>query len=188
LSGNGYAKDREWSDRYLPTIRRIVGPHLLEPAPLEEDNLHATDLIMLKARDKRIACRVRRPGFVERFGFEFTIRVERVSGAQTEMAKLINGFGDWMFYGHAAAEEGILGIERWLIADLAAWRAHLIRHGFQKLGKKMPNKDNATFFMAFDVRDFVGEPKLLVASSFDDELTRRGNGKIADFDQPPLFD
>jgi hypothetical protein len=156
-----YVDDRSWSDKYLPFVKRIIGPLLLEPAALEEDNLRATDLIILKARDLRIACRIRRPGYAERYPFDFTIRCQRDSGAETEMAKLVNGFGDWFFYGHAASE--CFGIDRYMVVDLAAWRAHLIRRGW-KLGKKSSNGDG-THFMAFDVRDFAGQPKLLVAAS-----------------------
>ena len=50
----------EWSDIFLPQIKKIVGPLLLEPASFELDASEATDLVVLKARDMRIGCRVRR--------------------------------------------------------------------------------------------------------------------------------
>lgn len=55
-----YTDDRAWSDRYLPIMRQLIGPHLLMPSPLEVDAKQAADLIVLRGRDMTIACRVRR--------------------------------------------------------------------------------------------------------------------------------
>lgn len=160
-----YREDRTFTDQYTPAIKGIVGPLLLEPAPLEEDAFRATDLMILKARDLRIGCRMRRDGFKDRFPFDFTIRSKRDNGTETEMRKFVNGFGDWFFYGHAA-KEGI-SIDRWMVVDLAAWRAHLILKGWQYFvaGKTGSNNDG-THFMAFDARKFQGPPKLFIATSF----------------------
>jgi hypothetical protein len=38
-----YLHDREWSDRYIPEIKAIVGSHLLVESPLEVDRRQATD-------------------------------------------------------------------------------------------------------------------------------------------------
>jgi hypothetical protein len=59
---NCYTANRSWSDRYLPEIRRIVGAQLLDVAADSFDWQQATDLMMLDARDVRVAARVRRPG------------------------------------------------------------------------------------------------------------------------------
>ncbi|MEM6277597.1 MAG: hypothetical protein AAF714_11685 [Pseudomonadota bacterium] len=64
---NTYGANRAWSDQYLPEIRRLVGPHLLKPAPEDLDTKQATDLMLLDARDMRLAARVRRPGYTERY-------------------------------------------------------------------------------------------------------------------------
>lgn len=160
-----YQENRAWSDKYLPAVKRIVGPLLLEAAPLEEDTKHATDLIILKARDKRIACRIRRPVYADKYPYEFTIRSQLDSGQETELNKLVNGFGDWFFYGFATDEDDIIGIARWMVIDLSAWRAHLIRRTIN-MGKKKANGDG-THFVAFDVRLFTGAPRVLVDASFD---------------------
>ena len=55
-------RDYDWQLRFLPTIRRLVGPLLLVAAPLDLDMAEATDLLVLRARDLRIGCRVRRLG------------------------------------------------------------------------------------------------------------------------------
>jgi hypothetical protein len=118
-----YATDREWSDRYLPRVRASVGPLLLVPAPLERDREEATDLIVLRARDMTIAVRLRRPGFAGQYPGQFTIRSHRVSGARTELAKIIKGWGDWMFYGHT---DGSSDIPEWTLIDLHKLRAAFI--------------------------------------------------------------
>lgn len=161
-----YAKDRAWSDLKIPTIKQIVGPLLLEPAEFKVDAMQATDLMIMHARDKRIAARVRRAGYADRYPYEFTVRSARSSGATTEMTKLVEGFGDWMFYGHSDNDEGP-GIGRWFVIDLSIFRANLIRHGSLQHLKwvKQTNRDQATEFVGFDIRSFQGD--ILVASSHE---------------------
>jgi hypothetical protein len=167
-----YAADRKWSDQYLQAIRCIVGPKLLVPAPLAVDMKEAADLIVLRARDMTIACRVRRPGYAARYPWQFTIRAQRDSGARTELAKIIDGWGDWMFYGHASKDPG--AIDRWFLVDLHVWRAELARDAWRAANGKpqrhapslqlIPNGDG-THFAAFDVRRFPSD--LLIASSHE---------------------
>ena len=159
---NVYRTNRRWSDQFLPDIKRIVGGHLLEAAPDPLDWHQATDLLMLDARDKLIAARVRRPGYSNAYPHQFTIRSSVPSGAETELSKIVNGKGDWLFYGHANAAQTT--IESWYLIDLNAFRAGLIRKGAQ--GLAWGNKHNAdgTRFTWFDVRSFPANPPLVVAS------------------------
>ena len=161
-----YSRDREWSDRFIPAISMIVGPRLLVPAPFEVDAKQATDLIVLRARDMTIAARVRRHGYADRYPFEFTMRSRRDNGVKTELAKVVDGWADWMFYGHSAADE--CGFDRWFLIDLHALRAALIRDGMKERSTlawtEKPNGDG-THFVAFDLRSF--RPSILVTSSHD---------------------
>jgi hypothetical protein len=162
---SGYQQDRTWSDQMIPDIKRIVGPCLLEPTPLDLDVKEASDLIILRARDMRIAARVRRPGFAEKYPFEFTIRAHRDNGHATELAKIIDGFGDWLFYGHAT-EDGQIGL--WHLIDLHAFRAAMIRHKRSddvRLCFKFKDNRDGTRFMAYDLRSFPKSPSILVSSS-----------------------
>lgn len=170
-----YARNREWSDRMLPQVRHLIGPLLLEPAPLELDCKQATDLIVLKARDMRIAVRVRRPGYYCNFKYEFTLRAKHDNGAETELSKIVNGWGDWLFYGHADKDDFIT---LWWLVDLYAFRAALIRNsmnGGSLLYEAHSNRDG-THFVAFDLRSFPEHPPILVSSSEplarDDVVTR----------------
>ena len=168
-----YSKDRQWSDQFIPCMRRLIGPYLLEPSSLEVDTKQAADLVVLHARDVTIACRVRRHGYADRYPYEFTIRSARDSGARTELEKLTDGWGDWMFYGHAAKSSP--AVERWWLIDLDAWRAALIRDRKGVAGKPQSNGDG-THFVAFDVRRFRpkdGCKPLLVAASHPIDVEER---------------
>lgn len=159
-----YQKDRQWSDQFLPEIRKIVGPYLLTESSFEIDTKEAADLIIMKARDMTIACRVRREGYADKYPYDFTIRSKRDSGARTEMAKLLEGWGDWMFYGHAGKSYGSL--TRWWLIDLHQWRERLLRAGFNNAWKDFAHQksnNDGTYFLTFDLRAF--KPSILIAGS-----------------------
>ena len=162
---NFYDRDRAWSDRFLPAIKDTIGGHLLKASPDPLDWHHATDLMMLDARDIRIAARVRRHGYARRFPHEFTLRSRLPSGAETELAKVVDGKGDWLFYGHANAAG--TGFDAWWLIDLRAFRAGLIRskrngHPIRCGDKRNPD---GTWFKWFDIRSFPDDPPLVVARS-----------------------
>lgn len=163
---SGYVSDREWSDLMIPQIKQIVGPFLLEAASFDVDAKQATDLIVFTARDMRIAARVRRPGYADRYPYEFTIRCKRDSGAETELSKIVNGWGDWLFYGHANVTNWI---ERWWLIDLHAFRAGLIRSSMNGTPIKYHDKSNGdgTHFKSFDLRSFPKVPLIIVGSSHE---------------------
>lgn len=146
-----YETNRAWSDRFLPEIKRIVGAQILQTAPDDFDMRHATDLLMLDGRDMRVAARVRRPGYAGRFPYDFTLRSRSAGGGQTELAKIVNGKGDWLFYAHANARGD--GFDLWWLIDLRAFRAALIRRpgGY---GLRYGTQDNhdGTQFAWFDSR------------------------------------
>jgi hypothetical protein len=160
-------RDRfKWQMQFVPLVCSIVGPLLIEPAPFELDACEATDLLVLKARDMRIACRIRSPGYLEEHGWEFTLRSRLDTGTVTEMDKvLLHGYADAMFYAHASLP--VVGpFSRWLFINLAHFRGHMtsrerraaIRHG------ECSNGDG-THFCWFDVRSFLPDPPLLIAQS-----------------------
>lgn len=160
-----YRKNREWSDIMIPQIKAIVGPLLLKPASFELDAMQATDLIIMAAKDMRIAARVRRPEYFDKYKHQFTIRCELESGAETEFSKICKGFGDWMFYGHADAANNI---HFWSVIDLAAFRAALIlNESRKKLRVEQKSNGDGSHFYAFDFESFPSNPPLLVASSHD---------------------
>ena len=167
-----YAEDRAWSDRYLPIMRQLIGPHLLMPSPLEVDAKQAADLIVLRGRDMTIACRVRRHGYAARYPWDITIRSKRDSGARTELEKIVEGWADWFFYGHASLDPGAL--DRWVLLDLSLFRREFIREGLRvalgkppRLGRiaQAQHNGDGTHFVAFDVRRVPRET--VIACSHD---------------------
>jgi hypothetical protein len=158
-----YTTDREWSDQFIPQLKQIVGPLLLDVAPISMDQQFNTDLIVLQARNLQIACRVRRfdgnvrPEWLR----QFTIRASRDSGAETEASKIANGYGHWLVYGWAKSAGFI---DPWVVINLDSLRFHrdnpspCIQHG------TTPNGDG-THFHWFDFTSFPAEPPIIVARS-----------------------
>ncbi len=146
--------------RFLPTIKSILGPLAFEEAPMDMDLHEATDLLLLKARDMRVACRMRRVGYWDKHPWQFTIRSKVPSGVKTELDKIIEGWGDWLFYGHQHHADATT-IFKWLIIDLHNFRAHLIHRTDNCWGDYIPNGDG-TCFAAWDVRNFARNPPLCV--------------------------
>lgn len=154
-----YRSDRQWSDAYLPAVRQIIGPMLLIPAPMERDVSEATDLIVLKARDMTIGVRIRREGYGARYPGQFTIRAKRDNGMKTELRKIIEGWGDWLFYGHASGPEAV---NPWVLVDLHMLRALFIgnpKYLHEPDDVSSGNKYNGdgTHFMWFDINHLPKE-------------------------------
>ena len=155
-----YAINRRWSDQYLPQVKQIVAEHLLTEAPDPLDWNEATDLVNMDVNLRHIAVRVRRPGYADRYPFDFTIRSRLPSGSETELSKIVNGHGDWMFYGHAGDAGGLV---RWWLLDLRAFRAALIKRRPLRTGER--ENPDGTCFRWFDVRSFPTDPAIVVAAS-----------------------
>lgn len=173
-----YAAQRAWSDRYIPEIKKIIGPLLLVEAPEQKDRKEATDLIILTARNLDIACRVRKPKYYEEYPFEFTIRKAALNGGKTEWDKIREGFGHWMFYGFAADEsDPKQGFLAWYVIDLNILRATMIDFSAWSLTRATPrpprpfcsldrtNGDNSAL-RGYDLRTFMRRD-ILIASSCD---------------------
>jgi len=155
--------DWKWSDKYLPLIRKIVGPYLLKQSELSIDRHEATDLMLLTGRDLSIACRVRRPGF-EKYASHLTVRSKRPNSTQlTEYEKIVSGFGDLYFLAFAA-KSNEPSFSSWYLISLNAFRAHLITNPSRIIQGEKVNQDG-TVFRWYDLRSFPARPALLVASS-----------------------
>ena len=150
-----WQQDKRWSDRFLPEIKEILGRALISEAPIEEDQERNTDLIVLRMAAVRIGCRVRRPKFYDNCRQEFTIRAGRPSGIKTELSKIIEGWGDYLFYGIADRAEAALASHH--IVDLRHFRLWLMRelvdsHGIMP-GLLRQNHDGSSKFMVFRYAD-----------------------------------
>jgi hypothetical protein len=169
-----YAEQRDWADRYVDTFRQIVGPYLLCPSTLEQDQLQATDLVVLTGRNMTIACRVRDPKYRDSNAHEFTIRNTLPSGTKTEMCKIVDGWADWMVYGFATGQG--IEINPWYLINLKHFRIHWFNHWNQRElhDRRAKNRDgtglqwveqwndDGSSFLAFEVSSFSAGPKLLI--------------------------
>lgn len=154
MTSPSFFTDKKWSDRFIPDMQRIVGEHLIGPAPDDEDMKRNTDLIVLRLDPIRIACRIRKHGYYDSFGDEFTIRISRPSGTKTEFAKLIEGYGDYILYGFA--DKGETKIHAWILGDLRVFRLTFQEMSWKgkPIGTAQKNKDGSSDFMAFKISDF----------------------------------
>ena len=157
---NGWKADKKASDIYIPEIKSILGVYLIGEPPVEEDQERNTDLMVLKMEAVRVGCRVRKGLYLHYYGDEFTIRAGRPSGNKTELTKIIEGWGDYFFYGFG---DGI-NLITWTLADLKVFRLWFNRKLYQ--GKHpwelKDNIDNSSNFLAFKWRWF---PKEFVIAS-----------------------
>jgi hypothetical protein len=155
---SSWKDDKRWSDRFLPEIKRILGEHLIAEPPIEEDAERNTDLIVLRLDAVRVACRVRRHNYLQHYGHQFTIRSARPQGNKTELTKIIEGWGDYMFYGFADPDEESLCC--WFLGDLKAFRLYFNQQLYLKKTPWMgrANGDGSSEFMAFErdtIPDFI---------------------------------
>jgi hypothetical protein len=137
--------DYQWGRGFLPELKRIAGEHLIGEAPEEDDRERATDLIVLRLDAVRIACRVRRHEYVG-YADEFTLRSGRPSGKKTELRKIVAGWGDYLLYGFAAADECRLA--QWCLGDLSVfreWRADKQARTHREPGTERTNADGTRF-------------------------------------------
>ena len=151
-----WRKDKKWSDRFLPEIKSALGLHLIGAAPEIDDQMRNTDLIVLKMEAVRIACRIRQFKWWQCCANEFTIRVSRPSGAKTELTKVIEGWGNYFFYGFASENEASL--HAWLIGDLNAfrlWHSRKLLRGVVP-GTLKSNGDGSSDFRYYDAREVPG--------------------------------
>jgi len=162
--GGEWKQNKSWSDKYLPEIKQILGLHFIGEAPLEEDAQNNTDLIVLKLDPLRFACRVRKSDYLQRFGDEFTVRQKVPSGNKTELTKIIEGWGDYMFYGFADETK----LASWKIGSLNVFRLwfakQLAKNCGRMPGKVLSNKDYSSDFVAFRWDEL---PKDFVIAEYD---------------------
>ena len=146
MSGADYQRNRQWSDKFIRHFRMVAGYCITAVSSVEEDCQHNTDLIVLIARNVRIACRVRRHKYFDMYPNEFTIRCRLGSGTRTELDKIRDGWGDYLVY--AFADEAERNFCAYRVIDLARFREALPGLTW----KETPNGDG-TFFAAFDARN-----------------------------------
>ena len=144
----------ELAQKTQEQAKDIIGPLLIRDATFQEDVKEATDLVVDISGPKRLAIRVRRPGYWERYGHHITIREWNASPI-AEQQKIMAGWGDWMFYGHLG---DFGGIAEYVMVDLDVYR-DLFARDMLTTGTRA-NMDGRTGLRWVDVRSFT-EPGIL---------------------------
>jgi hypothetical protein len=123
-SASAFKREFAWQGGYAMAIRETVGAQLaVRAASMTEDRSHNTDFFVLDTVAGRVAARVRRPKYRVGYSEQFPIRAALASGAETELAKLLRGWGDYLFYAFAADErDPSKRFSAWLLADLHVFR------------------------------------------------------------------
>lgn len=160
MSSPDYQKQRSFSDKFIPSIKNIVGPHLLRISTIDEDTKQASDLVVLSAVNKNnrpltIACRVRsceKKNYYLIYKDQFTFRYRSQWNGKTEFEKIKEGWGDWFFYGHQE-KPGSYRIHPWWIIDLDVFRYYIQN----PVHKKM---------IWYEVKDNIGEDDNTALISF----------------------
>jgi len=152
--------DYQYGRQFTAHIKQIAGEHLIGEAPFEDDAERATDLVVLRLEAVRIACRVRRARYETRYAHEFTIRAERSNHARTELAKIVEGWGDYLVYGFG--EETTRRLSSWLLGDLRIFRSWYSRElarlpAGETPGTRGINYDGRTAFSIFRINDLPVE-------------------------------
>ena len=163
----GYKSERKFSDRFLPEVTRklesCLGVCGLKVAPKEEDVHHATDLMTVGNESIRVGVRIRRNYAWLNFLNDFTIRSRLDTGSKTELSKILDGWGDYLFYGFAGeCESKVVDYHIINLKHFRAWAKQdtsIIDFGgfcsyretpFSSFGE-VPNGDG-TYFVPYDVR------------------------------------
>ncbi len=161
---SNHREDNAFTRNHYPSIKRALGEALLSEASVEDDILKATDMmpfLKFPANGVRIGIRIRRRQYFQRYGDEFTIRSKRpISGNKTELAKILEGFGDYIFYGFSADDGHQLYC--WTVGCLDAFRRW---HAGLNGSTCWQGQDNADGYSCFRAYKWADIPGIVVAGS-----------------------
>ena len=121
-----WQKSKMWADGVNNEVKRLLGQTLIHISGENDDAENNTDFMVFphfrRGDACRIAVRVRNHKFYESYKHEFTIRSVRTSGVKTELDKILDGKGDYMFYGFMTEkEDGIIGYTIFDLQKFAEW-------------------------------------------------------------------
>lgn len=161
-----WEQDKAESDRYIRQVKALLGLVIVEEASWQADAKEATDLVVAEIRPCRIACRIRNFECYKWRG-DFTIRSHRPQGADTELIKILSGWGDYLFYGFSDVQKK--DIFAAVLLDLSVFRKSYVKHLGKVIAKKdsplrgrqHENDDSSSSFVAFSLDSFP--PELIAA-------------------------
>lgn len=172
-----HAADRPFGDQFIPwamsmfsvpPMDRLPGV-VVRKASEHLDLSRATDLTRTWTDGHRVehwALRAREHHYARSYGFDVTLRSRRDSGAETELSKILDGFGDRMLYGfQSAVAPMVLG--RWVVLDLHALRRAVRDEPAwwrRTLRRETDNRDG-THFVPLDTRELKRLSRIVIRTS-----------------------
>lgn len=154
-----FDEDFEWQQRFRGHFSEIARDAMramtsVAVAPAEEDWKRNTDFVLSTSlpvgnREIRISARARRHTYARRYGEEFTVRLSRPSGIETEMPKVRAGYGDITIYGFES-EPGSDRLGPWFAGNVALLRQYIGEGGYYR---RQNNRDGSSTFGAFHLDD-----------------------------------
>ena len=119
FSKTEFNRDMSIEIRLMPLIKAVLGNFFIKK-DINEDLHNGTDFLVLKVEQFRVAVRLRRFKYFEKYKDEFTIRWSRPSGVKTEYEKIMDGRVDYILYGFInECEDKII---HYFIGDLSVFR------------------------------------------------------------------
>ena len=169
--------------RYLEHARAIVAANEIVIASPDLDCQCATDITVALTNNGRVALRIRRNEALRLGGTEFTLRANASGGGRSEADKILepkNGDepAERMLYGFEPPGNNGTMLARWAYINLVSLRAHWQRGYLQgkagATGVVMYREANGSprLFRWFNIIMLYGGPRVIVSSSFDDELAK----------------
>lgn len=126
----------------------------IKVAGRDDDLRRNTDFLVYRLdNDMRVAARVRKAEYRNPYRRQFTVRLSRPSGADTEMQKIRQGFGDFGIYGFADPEPHNCELVQWTVYNIALLREYLDEGG---RWYRRPNPDGSSYLAVFDTEEVMG--------------------------------
>lgn len=159
------------SEQYISAVSEIIARNtsvFVTPASFEQDCFNGTDYVVTAAH-QCWAVRIRSSRYMRRYPWEFTVRSRVRGGGETELHKIRKGWGDRMLYAYAGEAPGEL--DAWRVLDLHAFRQQEKQD--RALYPLVGDNHDGTGFLAFDVRRFLPDPRLVLETRNLPEIDAR---------------
>jgi hypothetical protein len=161
---NAYQNRRAYGDLFLEPAKMVIGLFAAIPASFYLDTKCATDFT-ITTDQPHIAFRVRDSKYQQSYGNQFTLRCQVASGKETELDKILNGYGTWMLYCFGT-EEPYPCFTSWTLIDLDSFRYHY-QHNQESLSMGIKSNNDGSALAWFDITSFPDDYPLVIGSNRD---------------------